>query len=765
MTKTGYTFAGWNTAANGSGMAYSAGNTFAITATTVLYAQWTPAGNYTLTYTAGPHGTISGTTPQTVASGDSGSAVTAVPDTGYHFVNWSDSSTANPRMDVNVTADISVTANFAINTYTVTYDGNGYDGGAVPMDGSNPYNYNTTVTVLGPGTLTKTGYTFAGWNTAANGSGTAYSAGNTFAITADTTLYAQWTPASSYTLTYSAGPHGSISGTTPQTVAYGSSGSAVTAVPDTGYQFVNWSDSSTANPRTDVNVTASLSVTAYFATNSPYSYTLVTFSVDMTGTPDFALGTDSVAVRGTINGWSSTYLTNDPAAANPYLFSGTITDTNDAPGGQLQYKFWNSDAGAQNAGWETTANGQNRAAILPATSGDSLVLPTAFFNDDGPPTNCVVTFQVDMSEQIALGTFNMNVDTVEVQGNFNGWSSGSTLINDPTILRTNNMSLVTSNVYVGTFTTSLSGSPGQVENYKYVIQFAGDYEQPSSVNVDGTGNRFFDLANVTNPIVYFGDASYANVVTFQVDMSAQVLAGRFDTNLDFVELRGNFNGWNGGLTLSNTPIAGNPYVYSVSDTITDAGGATNYYKFYVYGLDNLGYEHPVSTAGGNRSFLLNPNGNPQTLPLVYFGDITTNKSLVANTLVTFTVNMTGAQGTDGHVFDTNTDTVYLNRDFIYVDGISWWTWGDPPMQYALTNIAGTTNYSITVSIPAETRFNWFTNTASMALMTSWDTCKTMCGLFGRRGLMPCLRILGVCHLWSHSRRSRRISSSPIRATQ
>src|SRR4029450_11530762 len=106
------------------------------------------------------------------------------------FVNWSDLSTANPRTDTNVTANISVTANFAINTYT---------------------------------------------------------------------------------LTYTAGANGTISGTTPQTVNHGSNGSAVTAVPDTGYHFVNWSDLSTANPRTDTNVTANISVTANFAINT---YTL-----------------------------------------------------------------------------------------------------------------------------------------------------------------------------------------------------------------------------------------------------------------------------------------------------------------------------------------------------------------------------------------------------------------------------------------------------------------------------------------------------------
>jgi hypothetical protein len=71
---------------------------------------------YNLTYTAGTGGTINGTTPQTVDCGANGSAVTAVADSNYHFVNWSDSSTDNPRTDTNVTANITVAANFAIDT-------------------------------------------------------------------------------------------------------------------------------------------------------------------------------------------------------------------------------------------------------------------------------------------------------------------------------------------------------------------------------------------------------------------------------------------------------------------------------------------------------------------------------------------------------------------------------------------------------------------------------------------------------------------------
>ena len=75
-------------------------------------------------------------------------------------------------------------------TCKVTYDANGGTGTA-PTD--TEYDNGTTVTVVGNyGALTKDGYAFTGWNTAADGSGTTYNAGGELVITANTTLYAQW---------------------------------------------------------------------------------------------------------------------------------------------------------------------------------------------------------------------------------------------------------------------------------------------------------------------------------------------------------------------------------------------------------------------------------------------------------------------------------------------------------------------------------------------------------------------------------------------
>ncbi len=78
-----------------------------------------PVTTVQLTYQAGPNGSLSGATNQTIPMGGSGSAVTAVPATGYRFDDWSDGRSDNPRSDTNVMANLSVTARFAANSYTL----------------------------------------------------------------------------------------------------------------------------------------------------------------------------------------------------------------------------------------------------------------------------------------------------------------------------------------------------------------------------------------------------------------------------------------------------------------------------------------------------------------------------------------------------------------------------------------------------------------------------------------------------------------------
>src|SRR6185295_8617463 len=108
---------------------------------------------------------------------------------------------ANASTTVTLTSgDATVIANFTAVTYTVTYSANG--GIGTQTDPSSPYLSGSTVTVLGTGTIMRTGYTFAHWNTAADDSGTSYNPSDTFTLgAANVVLYAQWT-VNQYTLSY-----------------------------------------------------------------------------------------------------------------------------------------------------------------------------------------------------------------------------------------------------------------------------------------------------------------------------------------------------------------------------------------------------------------------------------------------------------------------------------------------------------------------------------------------------------------------------------
>jgi uncharacterized repeat protein (TIGR02543 family) len=240
----GWSFTGWDKTFNN------------ITGNTTVTAQYSGA-TYTVTFVQGTNGTITGTKVQTVNHGASTISVTAVPNTGYHFVNWTGSvtSTDNPLTVSNVTAAMTITANFAINTYTVTFDlaGKGTRSGGGVL--SQTINYGSGATA--PTVTPSAGWTFTGWD-------------KTFSnIIGDTTVTAQYSIVT-YTVTFIQGANGTITGTKVQTVSHGTSSTEVTAVPSTGYHFVNWTGgiTSTANPLTVLNVTSAMTITVNFAINT-----------------------------------------------------------------------------------------------------------------------------------------------------------------------------------------------------------------------------------------------------------------------------------------------------------------------------------------------------------------------------------------------------------------------------------------------------------------------------------------------------------------
>jgi len=210
---------------------------------------------FTLTYTAGTGGSLNGTASQAVVYGGDGTAVEAVPDTGYYFASWSDGGLANPRTDTNVMADLSVQASFTLYQYTLSYTAG--TGGSLSGSASQTVDHGSDGTAVQA--VPDTGYHFVQWS-----DGSTANPRTESSATGDLSVQAQFA-INEYTLTYAASAGGSLSGLSPQTVSHGASGTAVTATPDVGYQFDQWSDGSTANPRTDSNVTANISVTAQFA--------------------------------------------------------------------------------------------------------------------------------------------------------------------------------------------------------------------------------------------------------------------------------------------------------------------------------------------------------------------------------------------------------------------------------------------------------------------------------------------------------------------
>ena len=113
----------------------------------------------TLTYINGSNGTIIGTKIQPLNCGESGSAVTAVPNTCYHFVNWNDSSTQNPRTDIATSANLTVIANFTLTQYTLNISSGG-NGSATPS-GTTSQNCNASVPISA---TANSSYGFLNWS-------------------------------------------------------------------------------------------------------------------------------------------------------------------------------------------------------------------------------------------------------------------------------------------------------------------------------------------------------------------------------------------------------------------------------------------------------------------------------------------------------------------------------------------------------------------------------------------------------------------------
>jgi len=185
-------------------------------------------------------------------------------------------------------------------TYTVTYDGNGNTSGTVPSD-SGKYEQGQSIWVLGNTDLAKTGYSFSGWNTKADGTGTTYTQGQYLPVgAANVVLYAKWTVAASSS---------SLSGI----VAAGAPVAGIVNVK--GANGVETSSAIASDGTFSIDVSALTAPYVLYAQGtvngksaSMYSAAVATGTINITPITDFILryalaGTDPATAY---SGWSST---------------------------------------------------------------------------------------------------------------------------------------------------------------------------------------------------------------------------------------------------------------------------------------------------------------------------------------------------------------------------------------------------------------------------------------------------------------------------
>ena len=176
-TIDGYTFAGWTTSPDGSGARYAPGARWTANGTLTLYAQWTP-GEAGLTYdgngaTGGKTDPQTGKTDEKINVRDNG-----FTRDGYTFVRWDTQAdcrgkAVNPGDKWTLQGSSTLYACWTGNMQLLTYHGNGATGGNTASQSGKTGDELTT----NANGFTRDGYTFVRWDTAKDGSGTAYGEG------------------------------------------------------------------------------------------------------------------------------------------------------------------------------------------------------------------------------------------------------------------------------------------------------------------------------------------------------------------------------------------------------------------------------------------------------------------------------------------------------------------------------------------------------------------------------------------------------------
>jgi len=314
FVKTGYTFNGWNTAADGSGTTYAATKVASDVPTgTTLYAQWKP-NEYTITYELNG-GTAGANAPAKHTYGTDTELV-APTRTGYTFDGWYTDSELSTKVEndelsgTQYTENINLYAKWTANDYNITYVLNGGTAGA---DAPAKHTYGTDTTLVAP---TKTGYTFGGWYTdesMVNVVSDNKLAGNGY--TADIKLYAKWIP-HTYTVKFNAnGGEGTMDN---HSMTYDAPASlAASSFTKPGYNFAGWDTDESADAVVYSDKTQVENLTA---TNGETVNLYAVWTPKKVCNPDVSVQTktyNSKAQAFTLDDYNISYIQGDQIIENP----------------------------------------------------------------------------------------------------------------------------------------------------------------------------------------------------------------------------------------------------------------------------------------------------------------------------------------------------------------------------------------------------------------------------------------------------------------
>ena len=360
--KKGCKFLGWNTKKDGSGKTYQPGDLYDVNqdgGNATLYAQWEKA-KYTATVKLNG-GSYNGSTKDFTISKYPGEEISigAPTRSKHNFTGYKltmDNNDGDAPTSVTQSASgfkgIMQMGNFTLNAqwtpwkHTVRYDANAKNDTSVkgiPASQSKTANVDIK---LSSGVPTRNGYTFLGWNTQADGNGTAYAAGATYTHDQDggtVTLYAKWTPWK-HVLHYNKNvPTSSTSQTVfnmpvDQTKTFGQLMTISNLVPTRkGYTFAGWYTQSNGtgtkyDPGSNYAADQNGGTVNLYAKWTPWTYN-IKYDQNVKSTSSSKTVTDMPAAQTKTQEIDVTLSSMTPKR-NGYIFAGWSTSAN----GSVEYK-------------------------------------------------------------------------------------------------------------------------------------------------------------------------------------------------------------------------------------------------------------------------------------------------------------------------------------------------------------------------------------------------------------------------------------------